>query len=75
MAIASSIISQHLLTSGLAFLTAATVLARFLASLVFGALWSWQGPELALTIFAAGLVAAMSLSLAVFVKRPELVKA
>jgi hypothetical protein len=45
--------------SGLALLGTATSIARLVASLAFGGLWTWLGLQTALTVFAGGLVAAM----------------
>jgi MFS family permease len=59
MAIASSRLPARLLTSGLAVLTTVTALGRLLASMTYGALWTWWGPEATLTVFALGLLAAI----------------
>lgn len=59
MALASSLLPDSLRGSGLALVTTATTLARLLASVLFGALWTWRGIETALPIFAGGLVLAL----------------
>jgi MFS family permease len=62
MAFASSMLPGEIRTSGLAVLTAATGLGSLAASLVFGAAWTILGPEAAVTIFLAGLLLAVLLS-------------
>jgi MFS family permease len=62
MAFASSMLPGEIRTSGLAVLTAATGLGSLAASLVFGAAWTIVGPEAAVTIFLAGLLLAVLLS-------------
>jgi MFS family permease len=59
MAIASRFLPANLRTSGLALLTTATGVTRFLASVTFGALWSWASLETAVALFLAGLAAAL----------------
>lgn len=62
MALASAVLPEDLRTSGLALLTTATNVARLVASILFGLLWTWQGVETAVWIFMGGLAAAMLLS-------------
>ena len=70
-ALASSVLPHGQLSTGLAVVSTATALARLLASSVFGALWSWRGPEAALAAFAAGLALAMLAAAALLgVRRP-----
>lgn len=59
MALASSIVPADIRTSGLAVLTTAIAGARLLASVLFGALWTWAGPTAALRWFSVGLVGAL----------------
>jgi MFS family permease len=59
IALASTALPPGFLTSGLALLTTAIALARVLASVMFGASWSWQGPTSTLVLFIIGLSAAM----------------
>jgi MFS family permease len=59
MAMASAVIPEELRTSGLAWLTTLTVTAKLVASIVFGVLWTWQGPNGALSVFLAGMVCAV----------------
>jgi MFS family permease len=65
MAVASLKLDPALRTSGLAALTTATGLARFVASVVFGALWSWLGPTVAVMAFAVALAVTLALGLVV----------
>jgi MFS family permease len=66
MALASTALPCALLTTGLALLTTATALARFAASVGFGAFWAWGGPEFALATFGIGLVVACVISVILF---------
>ena len=63
-ALASSILPVDVRTSGLTFLGSAMGLAQFAASVVFGALWGWKGPTVAVEVFGAGLVVALFLGAA-----------
>jgi len=62
MAMASAVIPEELRTSGLAWVTTLTVTAKLVASIVFGLLWTWQGPNGAVSIFLAGMVVAVPLA-------------
>jgi hypothetical protein len=62
MALASAVLPGELRTSGLALLTTATGLARLLASVLFGALWTWRGVETAGILYGGGLLAAILLT-------------
>lgn len=59
MALASAVIPAGLRSSGLAWLTTATVLAKLGASSLFGRLYQWYGPSQALTVFLVGLLVAL----------------
>jgi MFS family permease len=59
MAMASAVIPEGLRSSGLAWLTTATVLAKLGASSLFGKMYQWYGPTQALTVFLGGLVVAL----------------
>jgi MFS family permease len=61
MALASVVLPPDLRSSGLALLTTATGLARLLASVLLGALWSWWSMEIAVLIFVVGVVVGVSL--------------
>ena len=54
-ALASATLPEQSRTTGLAIMTTGTGLARLLASLGYGALWTYLGPNQALTIFLLGL--------------------
>jgi len=71
MALASSVLPEDLRTSGLALLTTATSLARLVASVLFGLLWTWQGVELAVWVFMGGLVVAMILTAVTLISRKD----
>jgi hypothetical protein len=55
-------VPDELQGSGLALLGTAISASRLLGSVLFGALWTLAGVEMALAIFAGGLLAAMALS-------------
>jgi MFS family permease len=54
-ALASAMLPEQWRTTGLAVMTTGTGLARLFASLGYGALWTYLGPNQALTIFLLGL--------------------
>lgn len=58
MALVSTTLASEVRASGLAVLVTGTSLARLLASVVFGALWSAYGAEAAVTVFAVALAIA-----------------
>ena len=62
MALASAVLPSQLRASGLALLVTTTSIGRLLASVVFGALWTWFGLDAAVVAFAAGLALAMSVT-------------
>jgi MFS family permease len=62
MAIGSAVIPDELRGTGLALLRTSTSLARLVASIAFGALWTVWGIDVAFASFAAGLVAATALA-------------
>ena len=59
MAMASAVIPAELRTSGLAWLTTVTVGAKLVASVVFGLLWQWHGPDGAVSYFLVGMLVAL----------------
>jgi MFS family permease len=69
-ALASAILPEQWRTTGLAIMTTGTGLARLLASLMYGALWTYLGPNQALSIFLLGLSITMLLAW-VFLSRVE----
>jgi MFS family permease len=62
-AMGSARIPEELRGSGLALLGTFTSLARLFASIIFGALWTLAGVQVAIAAFAAGLVVALALVL------------
>ncbi len=60
MAMASRTLPSERLTSGLAVLTTGMALARLLGSILFGAAWTWRGPEGAVVLFLGALTAALA---------------
>jgi len=61
-ALASSVLRQGHLSTGIAVVCTTTGLARLVASSLFGVVWTWYGASAALALFAGGL--ALSLPLA-----------
>lgn len=61
-ALASSVLPEEQLTTGVALVSTTTAVSRLLASSLFGALWSWRGPTAALAFFAVGLLLAAVLA-------------
>ena len=61
MAMASAVIPAELRSSGLAWLTTATTVAKLASSILFGLLWSLSGlgPSGAVSFFLAGMVVAL----------------
>ncbi|MGQ0744795.1 MAG: MFS transporter [Acidimicrobiales bacterium] len=72
MAIASSVLPVELRGSGLALLATAVALCRAVASVVFGALWTWQNSSWAISCFLAGLLLAGAFALLVLRRQPAL---
>ncbi|HEV2672816.1 MAG TPA: MFS transporter [Gemmatimonadales bacterium] len=62
MALAGAALPPEVRASGMALVTTGTSLARLAASVLFGALWTWQGVPVAVTLSLIGLVAALLLS-------------
>jgi MFS family permease len=71
MALGSAVVPERVRGSGLALLRSATSVARLVASIAFGALWTLWGIDVALVCFAAGLAAAGALAALMFVRTPE----
>ncbi|MEW6475682.1 MAG: MFS transporter [Actinomycetota bacterium] len=71
MAMASAVIPAGLRSSGLAWLTTATVLAKLGASSLFGKMYQWYGPTEALTLFLAGLVVVLPVAFLVLFRSPN----
>jgi MFS family permease len=62
MAMGSQLLPESLRGSGLALLGTSTSVARLIASVVFGAVWTWLGLQVAVALFAAGLIVAMGMA-------------
>jgi MFS family permease len=71
MALGSTTVPGELRGSGLALLGTATSLARLVASLVFGLLWTVSGLNTAFTCFAVALVLAVVVAAIAFRRSPE----
>ena len=69
-ALASAMLPEEWRTTGLAIMTTGTGLARLLASLGYGALWTYIGPNQALSLFLLGLSITVLLAW-VFLRRVE----
>jgi MFS family permease len=71
MALGSAVVPEELRGSGLALLGTATSLARLVASLAFGALWTLWGTHAAVAWFGVALVAAMALAAVLLARTHE----
>jgi MFS family permease len=69
-ALASAMLPEQWRTTGLAIMTTGTGLARLLASLGYGALWTYLGPNQALRLFLLGLSVTVLLAW-IFLRRVE----
>ena len=58
-ALASGTLDEEARGSGLSVLTTATNLSRFVASVAFGALWTWAGLNTAVLVCGIALAAAI----------------
>ena len=59
MALTGAVLPASLQASGLSLVVTATSLARLVASIAFGALWTWAGLQTAVVIFGGALVLAL----------------
>jgi MFS family permease len=59
-AIAGAALPPHLCGSGLALISTPTSGSRLLASMLFGALWTWQGIDIAVVCFMIGMAIAVA---------------
>jgi|tagenome__1003787_1003787.scaffolds.fasta_scaffold20947824_2 MFS family permease len=62
MAMASKLLPEELRGSGLALVGTGTSVMQLVASIAFGALWTWLGLQTAIALFAAALVLALALA-------------
>jgi len=70
-ALASASLEEEVRASGLAVITTATNLARFLASVGFGALWTWAGLDVAVMACGIAVAAAILATAALLVATRE----
>lgn len=68
MAISSALLPAALRGTGLALLVTATSVARIVAAIGFGALWSQAGTDVAVIAFAAGLTTAIAVAAFLFTR-------
>lgn len=71
MALGSAIVPEELRGSGLALLGTATNIGRLLASIAFGALWTWSSIETTIAIFAVMLAVAVGLAMLALARSRE----
>jgi len=71
MALGATVVPEELRGSGLALLRTATSVARMVASLTFGLLWTLGGIDMAIACFGGALVVATLLAAAVLLRTPE----
>ena len=71
MALGSAIVPDEIRGSGLALLGTATSVARLVASLAFGALWTVWGLDAAFIVFGVGLVVAAGLAAVALLRARE----
>jgi MFS family permease len=71
MALGSAVVPDDVRGSGLALLGTATSVARLVASVAFGALWTLWGLDAAFACFGVALLAATAFAMAVLVRAPE----
>lgn len=65
MALASEVIPAELRSSGLAWLTTVTTVAKALASFIFGLGWAWGGPNGAVSWFVGGMAVAVPVAVVI----------
>lgn len=75
MALGSSVTPAELRGSGLALLRTATSIARLLASVLFGLVWTLSSLDTAIACFAGALVLAVALAALTLVRHPEVAHA
>jgi MFS family permease len=74
MALGSTVVPDEVRGSGLALLGTATNIAKFVASVAFGALWTIWGSQAALTCFFVALVVAAALAAIILVRTSRAVR-
>jgi MFS family permease len=71
MAIGSGIVPDEIRGSGLALLGTVTSVAKLLASVIFGALWTVTGIDTAMAVFGGGLLIAAGVAALVLRRAPQ----
>lgn len=71
MALGSAVVPNDVRGSGLALLGTITSIARLVASIAFGALWTFAGLHTAMVVFGVALMGAIVLSTMVLIRTPE----
>jgi MFS family permease len=71
MALGSAVVPSEVRGSGLALLGTLTSVARLVASVAFGAVWTIVGLDAAFAVFGVALVAAAALAAVALVRSPE----
>lgn len=56
MALAGEVLPRELRASGMALLTTGAGLSKLVGSIMFGAMWTWQGNDTAVLVLTAGLI-------------------
>jgi hypothetical protein len=69
MALAGALLPEELRASGMGLLTAVVAASRLFGAILFGALWTFGGVDVAVLAFAVILAAAIVMALAVVVRR------
>jgi MFS family permease len=69
-ALAATFLPERLRTTGLALVATGVALAKLVASVGFGALWTWFGPEAAVAVFMGLLAVSLPIG-AVLLRRPR----
>jgi len=67
MALASPLVPEDLRSSGLALVTTVTSVAALLGSVLFGALWTWQGTATAIGVLFVALLVATILAAVILI--------
>jgi MFS family permease len=70
MALVAPSLPAPLRTSGMAIVQSGTAAAAFVSSVAAGALWSWQGPTVTLSVFLVGLAIVLAGSVVLGARRP-----
>ena len=69
MALTGALLPEELRASGMGLLTAVVAASRLFGAILFGALWTFGGVDVAVLVFAGILAAAIVMALAVVVRR------